>query len=78
MEPDDLLCSRNARPEKTRAVGDQSAPIPEEITSELGGSNIVVHRSMRAMTETLPSPHWYDKEIELDMLCRRYEIVWGG
>jgi len=41
MEPDDLLCSRNARPQKA-LVGraqwkDQSAPIPEEKTSELGG-----------------------------------------
>ena len=75
MEPDDLLCSRNARPQKdgkdslavlllaeraqsecarstraiedrpgyldiemgtTRAVKDQSAPIPEETTSKLG------------------------------------------
>ena len=61
MEPDDLLCSRNARSKeplargngmsgksiakqseggrvrKLRAVEDQSAPIPEERTSELGG-----------------------------------------
>jgi hypothetical protein len=57
MEPDDLLCSRNARSQKAlarangtsrrasgwawvrklRAVEDQSAPIPEERTSELGG-----------------------------------------
>ena len=56
MEADDLLCSRNARPEKAlawangtsrRASGwaggkaarmeDQSAPIPGERTSELGG-----------------------------------------
>ena len=41
MEPDDLPCSRNARsktPLIGRAVEDQSAPILEEITSELGGS----------------------------------------
>jgi hypothetical protein len=57
MEPDDLLCSRNARPQKalarvngtsrrvsglwrvrkSRAVEDQSAPIPEERKSELEG-----------------------------------------
>jgi outer membrane lipoprotein carrier protein len=36
-------------------VGDQSAPVTEEITSELGRSNIVVHRSMRAIAVTLPS-----------------------
>ena len=57
---------------KLRAVGDQSAPIPEEITSELGGSNIVVHRSMRAIAGTLHiPPYWFDEEIELDMFCRR-------
>ena len=43
MEPDDLLCSRNARPQKalveSRAVEDQSAPIPEEITNERGRIN---------------------------------------
>ena len=41
MEPDDLLCSRNARsktlPRSTRAVEDQSVSIPEERTSKLGG-----------------------------------------
>jgi outer membrane lipoprotein carrier protein len=37
-----------------RAVGDQSAPVTEEITSELGRSNIVVHRSIRAIAVTLP------------------------
>jgi hypothetical protein len=59
MELDDLLCSRNARPQKggkgslvvlllaerarsegarsTRAMDDQSASIPEEMRSELGG-----------------------------------------
>jgi len=64
---------------KLRAVGDQSAPIPEEITSELGRSNIVVHRSMRAIAVTLPPPrYWYDEEIELDMYCRRCERIWGG
>jgi hypothetical protein len=39
MEADDLLCSRNARPEKAlvgRALEDRSAPIPREITSKLG------------------------------------------
>ena len=39
MEPDDLLCSRNARPQKALVGRAQwkihSAPIPEEITSEL-------------------------------------------
>src|SRR5262245_25707066 len=38
MEPDDLLCSRNARsptPLVGRAVEDQSAPIPSEKTSKL-------------------------------------------
>ncbi len=59
MEPDDLLCSRNARPQKalarvngtsrrviglwrvrkSRAVEDQSAPIPKEISSKLGWIN---------------------------------------
>jgi len=58
VEPEDLLCSRNARPQtplahplarlgvpvggrvrRPRAVEDQSAPIPEEITSELGRNN---------------------------------------
>ena len=41
MEPDDLsvLAQRAASegPRWTRAVEDQSAPIPEETTSELGG-----------------------------------------
>jgi hypothetical protein len=39
MEPDDLLCPRNARPEKALVdarSGRSTAPIPEEITSELG------------------------------------------
>ena len=67
------------RVRKLRAVGDQSAPISEEITSELGGSNIVVLRSMRAIAVTLHTPpYWFGEEIELDMLCRRYEMVWGG
>jgi hypothetical protein len=60
MEPVDLLCSRNAR-SRTPLVGraqweinqPSSALIPEEITSELGGSNIVVHRSMRAVKGSL-------------------------
>ena len=53
MEPDDLLCSRNARPQKA-LVGraqwkDQSASIPEERTSELGGIIYMDDsRSMRA------------------------------
>jgi hypothetical protein len=43
MEADDLLCSRNARPQNA-LVGraqwkDHSAPIPEERTSELGGAD---------------------------------------
>jgi hypothetical protein len=50
MEAVDLLCSRNAHAgfnwmlinaggaRWTRAVGDQSAPIPQEISSELGGT----------------------------------------
>ena len=41
MEADDLLCSRNARPEKALVGRAQwkinQAPIPEEIASELGG-----------------------------------------
>ena len=40
MEPDDLLCSRNARPEKALVGRAQwkidSGPIPEEITGERG------------------------------------------
>lgn len=40
--PDGLLCSCNAhdktRARWTRAVEDHSAPIPEEVASELGGS----------------------------------------
>ena len=40
MEADDLLCSRNARPEKGLVGRAQwkinQPPIPEEITSELG------------------------------------------
>ncbi len=36
MEADDLLCSRNARPEKALVGRAQSAPIPREITSKLG------------------------------------------
>ena len=39
MEPDDLLCSRNARasegPRWTRAVEDHSAPIPERKRASL-------------------------------------------
>ena len=41
MEPVDLLCSRNARPRKAlvgRAQWEITAPIPEELTSELGGT----------------------------------------
>jgi hypothetical protein len=46
MEPDDLLCSGNARPQKA-LVGraqwkNQSAPIPREMTSTLGGSILSV------------------------------------
>ena len=40
MEPDDLLCSRNARvrtPLVGRAQGRSSASIPEEVTNDLGG-----------------------------------------
>jgi len=60
------------RVRKFRAVGDQSDPIPEEITSELGRSNIVVHRSMLAIAVTLhPLRYCYDEEIELDMFSRR-------
>jgi hypothetical protein len=42
MEPDDLLCSRNARPQKALVGREQweiTAPILEEITSELGRIN---------------------------------------
>ena len=46
MEPDDLsvLAQRAASegPRWTRAVEDQSAPIPEERTSELGRRNIII------------------------------------
>jgi len=60
------------RVRKLRAGGDQSAPIPEEITSELGGSYIVVHRSMRAIAVTLHTPpYWFGEEIELEIFCRR-------
>ena len=41
MEPDDLLCSRNARPQKAlvgRAQWKINQPPSPEITSELGGS----------------------------------------
>jgi hypothetical protein len=41
MEPDDLLCSRNAQPQKDLVGRAQwkinQPPSPEEITSELGG-----------------------------------------
>ena len=41
MEPDDLLCSRNARPGKALVGRAQwkinQAPFPEKIASELGG-----------------------------------------
>ena len=40
MEPDDLLCSRNARPQKALVGRAQwkinQPPIPHEVTSELG------------------------------------------
>ena len=39
--------------EKVARSGRSVSPIPEEITSELGRSNIVVHRSMRALAVTL-------------------------
>ena len=44
---------------KLRAVGDQSAPIPEEITSEFGGiirTDKSVERSMRAVKDSLATP----------------------
>ena len=47
------------RVRKLRAVDDQSAPIPEEIASELGGSICIdksVERSMRAVKDGLAAP----------------------
>jgi hypothetical protein len=46
-------------PRWTRAVEDQSAPIPEEIASELGGIILTdksVERSMRAVKDSLAAP----------------------
>ena len=57
MEPDDLLCSRNARPKKALVGRAQweinQPPSLKEITSEPGRSNIVVHRPMRAVKGSL-------------------------
>ena len=57
MEAGDLLCSQRAAsegPRWTRAVEDQSAPIPEERTSELGGIiKMNYGRLMRAAKDNL-------------------------
>ena len=48
------------RVRKLRAVEDQSAPIPEEIASELGGIILTdksVERSMRAVKDSLAAPY---------------------
>jgi hypothetical protein len=47
------------RVRKLRAVDDQSASIPEEIASELGGVILTdksVERSMRAVKDSLAAP----------------------
>jgi len=47
------------RVRKLRAVEDQSAPIPEEIASELGGiirTHKSVERLMRAVKDSLAAP----------------------
>ena len=58
MEPDDLLCSRNARPQKALVGRAQwkinQPPSLIERTSELGGSH--VYRSMRAVKDSLAVP----------------------
>jgi hypothetical protein len=61
MGPSSLLAQRAAweGPRWTRAVEDQSAPIPEEIASELGGIIHIdnsVERSMRAVKPGLLFP----------------------
>src|SRR5882762_9340582 len=58
MEPDDLLCSRNARPQKAlvgRAQWKINQPPSPEITSELGGiiCNLVRRAQWRINQATL-------------------------
>ncbi|MEQ1844467.1 MAG: hypothetical protein ABL983_02680, partial [Nitrospira sp.] len=49
MGPDDLLCSRNARPQKALVGRAQwkitQPPSLEEVTNELGGSTHIVRRA---------------------------------
>jgi hypothetical protein len=59
-----IFCARATRgpegPRWTRAVEDQSAPIPEEIASELGRiirTDKSVERSMRAVKDSLATPY---------------------
>jgi hypothetical protein len=57
MEPDDLLCSRNARLKKALVGRAQwkinQAPSPRERRASLEGSMFIVHRSMRAVKGSL-------------------------
>ena len=59
MEPDDFLCSRNARPQKAPVGRAQwkinQPPIPEEIMSELGGNICNLARRPHADQHGCPS-----------------------
>jgi hypothetical protein len=77
MEPDDLLCSRNAR-SRTPLVGRaqwkiSQPPSLEREQASLEGAYISLDARSKGQPRPLPSQlvYWYDEEIELDMFCRR-------
>jgi hypothetical protein len=73
MEPDDLLCSRNARPEKALVGRAQwkinQPPSPEEIRSELGGATL--NRST-ARPIMIGSPRFSGKECLQYLECPHF------
>ena len=65
MEPDDLLCSRNARPEKAlvgRAQWKISQPPSLERNEQAWREHL--YRSMRAVKDGLPAPYGEGEESE--------------